>query len=147
MKRAQKSKEKIGNAELSYCARSLVIGIFAATSVLTGSSWRGQGVKNENTQMLKYTNTQIHKYTNTQIHKYSNTQIQKDNYLCSGLAGSLMERSELPKVHRVHICSVGDQQFCHLKKKTYLLAFLRVCWAYFVILIFVVKIVMTSKWP
>ena len=28
-----------------------------------------------------------------------------------------MERSELPKVHRVHICSVGDQQFCHLKKK------------------------------
>ena len=33
MKRAKKSKEKIGNAELSYCARSLVIGIFAATSV------------------------------------------------------------------------------------------------------------------
>ena len=97
-------------------------------------------MENENTQMLKYTNTQIHKKTNTQI--------QKDNYLCSGLAGRLMERSELPKVHRVHICSVGDQQFCHLQeKKTYLLAFLRVCWAYFVILIFVVKIVMTSKWP
>ena len=33
MKRAKKSKEKIGNTALSYCARSLVIGIFAATSV------------------------------------------------------------------------------------------------------------------
>ena len=87
MKRAKKSKEKIGNAELSYCARSLVIGIFAATSAHYGE---GQGWK---MKILKCSNTQILKYTKKQILKYKKTITSVLDLLAASWSGVNCQRS------------------------------------------------------